>query len=78
MITFIAYDVGEYRQDCGYNCSGNRPSSQACDRRDGSCLACAAGFQRIKYDQGLTSNQSNFFFVLKGMDLLKNVCYSPG
>lgn len=51
-------------------------NGQACDTRDGSCLACAAGFQRIMCDQGMTSNQINLC-TLKGIDPVKNVCYSP-
>ena len=58
---FLACDVGEYGQDCGYNCSGNCLIGQACDPRDGTCLACAAGFYGSKCDQGLTSNQITLF-----------------
>ena len=55
-IIFVASDLGEYGQDCGYNCSGNCLIGQACDPRDGTCLACAAGFHGIKCDQCMTSN----------------------
>ena len=58
------------------NCSWIFLNGQACEPRDGSCLAYAAGFQGIMCDQGMTSNQINLC-SLKRIDPVKNVCYSP-
>ena len=50
-------------------------NGQACDTRDGTCLAYAAGFQGIMCDQGMTSNQL-ICFAFKGVIKAKKIWFS--
>ena len=73
-IILIACDVREYGKDCSHTCSWNFLNGQACEPRDGSCLACAASYHGIKCDQGMASNQL-ICFVLKEVFMTKyNLC----
>lgn len=59
-ILVVACDEGTYGTNCSFKCSGNCLDGKACDKVNGNCGSCAAGYEELKCENSRLHIIHNF------------------